>query len=196
MAKLQKVNPLIVIDETESGRRTLQNNEINCNEILERITQLEKDRSRKMGAIIEQLKILYDNQDLLKEQTELTFKEVIEKYANMSKSNFYSILKSYVLLNQYGKADLLESVDNKLIEYIATQPEKEQKPLLEKVIKKEFSRKDLPPRETAKGQGKPDNKRQFKKFSNDLIRFLNSCTTAEQKKYIKELESEILKAYK
>ena len=118
-----------VISSEQSPTVGLQSG-FNAIDLLKRLDGLIQQRKSNTIAIVEVLKKLHENQDLLKEQTNKTFKDVISEYAELSKSQFYSLIANYDFLEKQDKLELLEKTDTKVIEYIKQQPETEQAELL------------------------------------------------------------------
>jgi len=102
---------------------------------ISRIKSRVKDIAHTKVEIARDLSFLQENQEQLKEETGLTFKEFIEQLQGFSKSYFYQLTNNYKFLQQYNKIELLENTDTKVIELISKV--EDPKPFFEKLEKGE-----------------------------------------------------------
>ena len=205
--KTQIDSDLIKDDETSptvglaisSGSSPTVGLAIDCGAILKELSELVKVRGEKTIKIVERLKTLQDNQDALKEQTGLTFTEVLAKTAHVSKSYFYSLVGNYSFLQEQGRLDLLEVLDTKVIEYIEKQEPEKQGELIAKAAQGGLTRKDITPRETSQnrsgGASIPAGDTLHPETEALLKALKKEKTESTQRKFINEIMIELAKAY-
>ena len=141
LKKKSKVTSPVIQSENqlvESAGRTV----INFKDRLELLSNLIKTRNRNTKEIVKIFVEMKNNQELLKEQTGLTFKEVVSQYTDISKSQFYSLVGNYEFLELTNRIDLIDKVDYKVIEEIKKiDDQKLQKSYLDKA--EDLTREDI-----------------------------------------------------
>lgn len=159
--KAKKSSPVAstaISKKPESDGRTIT---INFNDQLKRLSVLMESRHKNTIDICNILATMQDNQKELKEQTGLTFKDVITQYTTLSKSYFYSLVGQYRFLTQYNKTELVESIDTKVLEYIEKQPPEKHAELIEKAEKGDLRRADIKKKPESDGRTQKKSKNQI-----------------------------------